>query len=149
MFPLSYGPIEHIATVCGYGHCILGGAFTPIRQTKPYAEYVQVFSQAHALIFNHTFEQRSQQGLGNICIAMWLGKKIYLRSDNALFGQLKQWGAILQDTLTLIKGSDKDLFLPMQNRDAETNRQVLKKYFSKQACLELWTDAFKRCGMSE
>jgi hypothetical protein len=143
VFPLTYGRREHITLTCGYGTCILGKAFVPLRENMPYSEYVKMFAGIHALVFNHTFETRSQQGLGNLCIAMSFGKKIYIRSDNALYKQLRDWGASINDTFEIVQGQSASFYSPMAEPDAERNRSVLRNHFSKEAALKLWKAAFE------
>jgi hypothetical protein len=148
LFPLSYGPLDHIALVCGYGNCILGRAFVPLRQTTPLQEYSETIRSAHALVYNHTLENRSQQGMGNICLAMVHGLKVYMRSDSPLYRQLRDWGAIVYDTLQLLGDDKVSFFLQMSEGDRETNRRVLRAHFSEGTALQHWEDAFRATSPS-
>lgn len=141
LFPLVYGPADTIAGVCGYGRCMLDTSFNPLRKLLSYREFFGLFRESHALIYNHRFDNRGQQGLGGICIAMRLGKKIYIRSDNSLFRQLTEWGAIINDTLELNGSKAEEFYKPIDPAVAAGNKRVIEKYFSEEAALLAWREA--------
>jgi hypothetical protein len=145
LFVLSYGPSDTIGSVCDYGTRMLGASFRPLRELLPYRDYCRLFREAHALIYNHTFDSRSQQGLGGICIAMRLGKKVYIRSDNPLFAQLRDWGAMVYDTLELKRAKSNDFYEPINPDVAVQNKIFVEKYFSEEAALAAWREALASC----
>ena len=79
--PLSYpNDQEYIQIVCKDGRRIFGKDFFPMTDFLTYEEYVKFLNTIDIGVFNNN----RQQGMGNITNLLFLGKKVYLSSDNTI-----------------------------------------------------------------
>ncbi|WP_078409101.1 TDP-N-acetylfucosamine:lipid II N-acetylfucosaminyltransferase [Priestia abyssalis] len=76
--PLSYsGNLAYVSKVARYGRELFGEKFIPLFDFLEPEEYSKYLGSIDIAIFNH----ERQQALGNIFALLYLGKKVYLRSD--------------------------------------------------------------------
>lgn len=83
--PLSYGNPRYRDKVIEKGMLLLGDAFFPVTEFIPNEEYIKMLHSCGFVMMNHL----RQQALGNICMAMLMGSKIYLQAKNPLSAWLK------------------------------------------------------------
>lgn len=89
--PISYGEQRLINFVERKGKEILGDKFIPLKTFLPSNLYFEHYLDANAFIFGHL----RQCGYGSICMALYLGGKVFLYINNPLYKQLKCQGAII------------------------------------------------------
>ena len=92
--PVSYGDEEYARTVIDYGKKELGDRFYPMTTFLDREQYASFVASVDILIMNH----QRQQGLGNIFSYLYLGKKVYIRSDNSSFQFFEEHGIKVYDT---------------------------------------------------
>jgi len=132
--PLSYpDEKEYVNEIINYGNRILGDKFNPITTLMNPENYGKFLSQIDIAIMNH----QRQQGLGNVLSLLYLGKKVYLRSDTTSFKFLLSLGIKLYDTIT-IKSLTFEQFCYMDKETKEKNYQIIKKEFSNESYISMW-----------
>lgn len=88
--PLSYGDSRYRDKIISIGQVMFGESFVPLTEFMPVEKYISVMQSCGFAMMNHL----RQQALGNICIAMLQGSKIYLNEKNPLADWLSRRGAI-------------------------------------------------------
>lgn len=88
--PLSYGDPHYRDQVTDYGIKTLGEAFMPLTDFMPVEQYLETIRSCGFVMMNHL----RQQALGNVCMAMLMGAKVYLNSGNPLGSWLATRGAV-------------------------------------------------------
>lgn len=138
--PLSYyGDQEYISKVVKKGNDIFGDKFIPILTMMTTQEYAVFLNEMDVAIMNH----RRQQGLGNIMPLLFLGKKVFLRSDTSSFSFLSNAGCIIFDTFTMNKSNFvsfkfMDLSASVSNKTA-IEKMILPSYYAR-----LWNNLFSK-----
>lgn len=89
--PLSYGDTKYIGLICTEGLRLLGDRFDPLTDFLPKEQYYSKLKEIDFAIFNHNV----QQAFGNILGLLWLGKKVFLNTSNAIYTTLKNWGIMV------------------------------------------------------
>jgi len=125
--PLSYGPNRYIEEVIKGGKQILLHAFAPITEFLSFDEYYKLVSGCSVCIMNHY----RQQGMGNIIILLWLGARLYMRSENIAFQYLIENGAIVFP----IDGDEISLD-PLTEDQKEQNRSVMERLYNHDLIIE-------------
>ncbi len=131
--PLAYGDKE-------YGDLIKEEArkkFTDLEILKERLdkdEYYQKLTEVGWAIFN----VKVQQGVGNLLALIWMGAKIFLDKNSAIYKDLTKNGVVLfsvQDDLTKEALSNKLSF-----EQAENNRQKILEKFNENAVSQQWQE---------
>lgn len=120
--PLSYGDNEYRDKVMKYGQQSLGNSFVPLVGFMPYDQYIQKLSTCGFVAMNHI----RQQALGNICICILLGAKIFLHTRNPLYHWLKTKGVIVGN----VKYPDTQ---PLTDVERDLNIQVIRSHWGRDA----------------
>lgn len=119
--PLSYGDPYYRSKVMKQGERLLGEAFSPLTTFMPKEQYLETIRSCGFVMMNHL----RQQALGNICMAMLMGAKVYLNKQNPLTGWLESRGAIM--------GATDSLELePLQEREKTINRQLVYSHWGRE-----------------
>jgi dTDP-N-acetylfucosamine:lipid II N-acetylfucosaminyltransferase len=138
--PLSYyGDQEYISTVVKKGNDIFGDNFIPLLTMMTTQEYAVFLNDIDIAIMNH----RRQQGLGNIMPLLFLGKKVFLRSDTSSFPFLSNAGCIIFDTCTMNK-SNFASFKSLDKTASESNKKAIEKMISPSYYAGLWNNLFSK-----
>jgi len=137
--PLSYGrDPEYSLRVKNEGSRILGDKFKPLLQLLPPVEYSKILQEIDIVVMNH----QRQQGLGNLISILWLGKKVFVRSDTTSFAFFKSENITAWDTLD-IKNLSFESFILTNPNDAIKNKTLVLNLFSENHYIELWSNVFK------
>lgn len=137
MCPLSYGDMEYARKVIEYGKSKFGERFKPLTELLPPEEYAKVLASVDVAVFDH----KRQQAFSNILALLYLGKKVYVRSDVTTWQFLRRIGVTVADTNDILANEKEDLFL--FNRDlADANREKIYTQFSEERCVQLWSNLF-------
>lgn len=118
--PLSYGDAYYHSKIMEHGERLLGDAFSPLTTFMPKEQYLETIRSCGFVMMNHL----RQQALGNICIAMLMGAKVYLHKENPLTGWLESRGAILGTT-------DSFRLEPLQEPEKEINRKLVYSHWGR------------------
>lgn len=85
--PLSYGGNEDYRNeIVRRGYEIFGDKFKPILDFMTIKEYSQHLCSMDIAIFNNN----RQQGLGNMWVLFYMGKKVFIRSDSTMWSHFKE-----------------------------------------------------------
>lgn len=123
--PLSYGDKEYKDLILIEGRKILGDSFLPLTDYMEKDKYIQTIQSCGFVAMNHM----RQQAVGNACISMLMGAKIYLNEKNPLYRWLHLRGAHVG---TLEKIDMKPLSIDQQ----ECNRQIVYNHWGRKAQAE-------------
>lgn len=138
--PLSYGLQDYANKVQEYGLELFGNRFIALREFLSPTEYARILSNMDVAIFAH----RRQQALGNILALLYLGKKVYVRSDISTWSFLNRLGIKVFDTKGILDGLETDLF-SLQEQATVRNREIVRSEFSEDHCVQLWKNVFEFC----
>lgn len=94
--PLSYGDQWYKHQVVSAGKHFFGRNFIPLTEFINKDEYINTIGNCGFVFMNHL----RQQALGNICIMMLLGAKIFINERNPILSWLQKRGAIVAPIYT-------------------------------------------------
>lgn len=98
-------------------------------------QYTKFLSTVDVAIFNAA----RQNGLGNILQLLYMGKKIYMSSDNPLFCFLTEKGFILHDIKELETASFEEFIAPDK---LQNPKMWISKNFGMESTAKLWRIVF-------
>lgn len=127
--PLSYGLEEYAKEVINYGSTTLGDKFKYLINFMKIEEYNQIISTCSIVVMNHL----RQQALGNIVIMLYFGAKVFLNKENPVYEFFKNNGAVI---FSMEELTDKNIDIGLTEQDKNTNKEVLKKYWTRDVMLE-------------
>lgn len=118
--PLSYGDSDYRAKVMALGEQLLGESFSPLTTFMPKDQYLAIVRSCGFIIMNHL----RQQALGNICMALLMGGRVFLNKYSPLSEWLISRGAVIGniDSLKLV---------PLTATDQEINRKFIFSHWSR------------------
>lgn len=118
--PLSYGLPSYRDKVIDQGTKLLGDAFLPLTDFMPKEQYLETIRSCGFVMMNHL----RQQALGNICMAMLMGTKVYLNQGNPLVSWLMSRGAVI--------GSIERLdMIPLTEEQKIINQQLVLSHWGR------------------
>jgi hypothetical protein len=136
--PVSYGDEEYAKAVIDYGEKELGDWFYPMTTFLDREQYASFVASVDILIMNH----QRQQGLGNIFSYLYLGKKVYIRSDNSSFQFFEEHGIEVYDTRALLSDKDSKGLTEMDPQVSKRNREQTEKIVSLETIAPGWAKIF-------
>ncbi|MDQ4426452.1 TDP-N-acetylfucosamine:lipid II N-acetylfucosaminyltransferase [Thalassolituus sp.] len=128
--PLSYGDRNYSTAVSLYCGRHLTADVVILEDFLPLEKYVECLRGCGYVIMNHI----RQQALGNIITALYLGARVFLRSESPLYSFLKDLGVHLSSVQEL----ETDVMLlntPLSEQQRYVNRYVVSSYWSKTAAI--------------
>ncbi|SDL67707.1 4-alpha-L-fucosyltransferase glycosyl transferase group 56 [Modicisalibacter muralis] len=128
VLPLSYGDLNYRDYVSSYATQKLGCRARILTDFIPIDEYISMLKSCGYAIMNH----KRQQALGNIVIMLYLGARIFLRSENPVYTCLVRDGAIL-NTINDLSRNPGLLKKPLTDSEVRKNIAVLEMRWSEQA----------------
>jgi len=137
--PLSYGDMEYANRVIEYGKAKLGEKFRPITDFMKPEEYAKILAGVDAAIMFH----RRQQAVNSIIGLLYLGKKVFLRSEVTTYEWLKSDLEIEVCDADILYEETHIRFSPLETRLAAENKEIIEEFFSRSNCIRLWKEVFK------
>jgi len=134
--PLSYGSgdMKYIESVISRGTALFGDQFIPMNKFMSQEAYNRHLVSIDVLVFNH----RRQQGFGNIAISLYVGTKVFLRSDVTPWPYLtEKLECCVFDTKTIPDLSFHAL-IDMPDSAQEQNRQKAAVLFDRDWQQAMW-----------
>ena len=119
--PLSYGDPYYRDRVVEVGEKMFGEAFVPLIDFMPVDQYLATIRSCGFVMMNHL----RQQALGNICMAMLMGAKVYLNDGNPLSKWLSQRGAVFGSI-------DRLDMLPLTQSEREINSRMINSHWGRE-----------------
>lgn len=136
--PLSYGDeLSYVASVEKKGKELFGERFVAYKEYIDPNQYGKILNGVDVAIFNH----QRQQGLGTLLSLLYRGTKVYVRSDTTSFTTLTGLGLVLFDVQTLYTQNFNE-FISMDNTAKRINKEVIRREFSREKFVEIWTNLF-------
>jgi hypothetical protein len=136
--PLSYGDKDYAKKVIEFGKNELGDNFIPMTTFLGREEYAAFVASVDILIMNH----QRQQGLGNIFSYLFLGKKVYIRSDNSSFPFFKDHGIVVYDTKALLNNGDIGQLMEVNLQVSHANMMRTEELISIDTLKQGWSEIF-------
>lgn len=134
--PLSYpNNQEYIKSVTDLGKRYFNDDFYPMTDFMRYEEYVEFLNTVDIGIFNNS----RQQGMGNITNLLYLGKKVYLSSDNTIGKSYHLPEYYIFETNDIQK---EGFLYPLKEEERENNRENIKYKFSDENFYNEWRTVF-------
>lgn len=129
--PLSYGPGWYKEKIVAAGHQFFGGQFVPLTDFMPKDAYIELLNSCGYVFMNHL----RQQALGNVCIMMLKGAKIYINPKNPLYNWLSKRGAIIHsiDELMTENLTKLTTLTPLSSDAQQKNCSVVKNHWGRDA----------------
>ena len=135
--PLSYPKDpKYVNTVTTKGKSIFGERFHAIEEYMNYEQYIEFLNSIDIGIFNNS----RQQGHGNILSLLYLGKKVYLSSDNMIRTRYPKSEFAIFD-ISQIK--DQDFLIPLSEEQILKNRCKISNILSDNYFYESWNRIFQ------
>jgi dTDP-N-acetylfucosamine:lipid II N-acetylfucosaminyltransferase len=128
--PLSYPKNEaYINTVSEHGRDVFGENFIPLTSFMPMDEYSHILKNCGNVVMNFN----RQQGIANIVLALYLGAKVYLNTQNISYGYFKKLGVQFYHINELKANCN------LENSEdlALHNRVILEKLYAEDVVLEI------------
>jgi hypothetical protein len=126
--PLSYGNVKYQKLVLCEGRRLLKDNFEPILNFMPLEQYNKLMLSARIFIYGNL----RQEAVGNILIALYVGGKVFLDTNNPLLQFYKSKGLVLFD---LNKLSEQHLNTDLSDDDKIRNKEILMELYSEEKLL--------------
>jgi dTDP-N-acetylfucosamine:lipid II N-acetylfucosaminyltransferase len=135
---LAYGDSEYASKVHERGKQIFGDKFESINTFLPFKEFILIYNRIDILIFNH----ERQQGVGNLFLAMYLKKKVYINNKSPLWDFFNvDLGLTVYTTSDIEKESFAD-FSEKDNLILMKNKQIIKAVLNEDYIINGWKKLF-------
>lgn len=141
--PMAYGGNnEYKNSVINYGKEIFGDKFTAITEMMNLKDYGEFLSTINISLMNHN----RQQGLGNILALLYLGKKVYMRTEITSYFYFQRQDCEIYNISELSNTSFDMIKAPLLNKSK--NKQIVTEIISEKNYLKLWLDLLKKHEVS-
>lgn len=117
--PLTYGDMKYRELVIANGRALFGERFHPITEMMPLAAYNDFLAGIDIAVMHHN----RQQGMGNLISLLAMGKKVYMRPEQAHARFFQQMGVATCD----LRDFDP---APLPSAVREHNIQLTQAHFS-------------------
>lgn len=137
--PLSYGDKKYAELVIKHGRLIFGDKFIPLLDFMTSDEYAKLLASVDIGVF---YNDR-QQALGNIYALLYLGKKIFIRSDISSWKYLTEFFNFgINDSLN-INSMEYGQFIKVDEEVSKDNNKMSEKYFyNTEYLIDVWNKVF-------
>lgn len=126
--PLSYGSPWGRNLLNKIGRFWFGKRWVALMSYIPRDEYNGLMLSCSTMIMNY-WEPAAQ---GNIITGLWLGMRVYLSERSASYYYFKRIGCKIYSIEHDLNRKNPDVFAPMKQEDIDTNRAVLRQWYSKE-----------------
>ena len=128
IIPLSYGDQWIRNLVIKVGKWMFENRLFALTDYMPRDEYNALMLSCSTMIIGYT--QPAAQG--NIITGLWLGMRVYLSEKCASYDYFNRIGCKIYSIERDLNSKNPDAFAPMKQEDIDTNRAVLRKWYSKE-----------------
>lgn len=135
--PLSYGDMEYGRHIEKIGTEKLGDKFISVTHYMEMKEYYELLNSVDAAIFNND----RQQALGNITALLYLGKKVYMRSDTSMWEELVDMQGYRIHSIDELENADIEDLIYMDEEEKRKNFEAACKLFSVENRKKEWEAA--------
>ena len=135
--PISYGGTEEYKKeIIDFGTITFGDKFVPMLEFLKADEYASYLSSIDIAIFNNN----RQQALGNIFALLYLGKKVYIRTDTVMWEHFTDFLNLDMYKLEEIKRLNFVELSYQQNNS--NNKKKIKEIVEEKNLVKIWNDIF-------
>ena len=122
--PLSYGDEWYRDKIIKVGTEKFGSQFHPLIDFLGTQEYIDLIQDCGYIFMNHL----RQQAVGNICISMLMGGKVYLNPESVLYGWFKSHIAHVYpiDQINRTSGEGALQLTPLNHTEAQNNIKFIR-----------------------
>lgn len=131
---LSYGNTKYIEYVLSVGKDVFKENFKPLISFIPLREYNAILANCDNFIYGHY----RQEAMGNILIALCLGKKVFLHKRNPVLKYFLDIGV----KIYTIEQFEKEYSTPMEIGTKSTNLKILLNKYNKSRLLKIIQSMF-------
>lgn len=135
---LSYGDKIYAEKVRERGKSIFGDKFICVTEYMPYEEFVLFFNKMSIIIFNH----ERQQGKGNLFLALYLRKKVYMNNKSTLWDYFIEDLKLVVDKTIKIKDESFPEFSTVDNLIVDENRHIIHNVLQEDRIIKQWSELF-------
>ena len=128
---LSYGDIRYKDIIIKQGYELFGEHFHPITEFMNKLQYIEFINSIDIVYMNHI----RSQAMGNIAIALTLGKPVFLNKKSPVFQLYKSIGIKCFDGEFIVKTNFNQI-IEFNQKISASNRNKLKKMHTKQRRLD-------------
>lgn len=137
--PLSYGgTMPYKQEVIAIGKRLFGENFIPLTELLDASGYANLLSEVDIALMNHN----RQQGLGNILALLYLGKKVYMRTNITSYHFFYRNKAAVFD-IEEIKTSDLD-DIRRKPEEISNNKAIVEHIIDEKNYLLLWQNLLNK-----
>lgn len=137
IFPLSYGPKNHITLIKSKATTLFPGRCVFLEDYMPIDTYYKTISVCQCAIMGH----RRQEAGGNISFLLRNGKKVFLREDNTLLQYYRDLGCFVFSFEKDL--NSKDDLRPLTKEQQEVNRRIMSERISPEKVDDMMLNLFK------
>lgn len=137
---LSYGDELYSKRIIDYGKSVFAEKFVGTTNFMEYDDFVLYMNSMDIIIFNH----ERQQGLGNLFLAMYLKKKVFIKRNNALWNYFHIEHGINTFCTDEIKLMNFNIFKAKNDTYLEEIKEKIKKKLSHEYIYQLWQKQFDK-----
>lgn len=130
-----YGNTSYARTIVKKGMEIFGDKFESIKTWMKPEQYAQHLAQNDILILC----QNKQQGFGNTLASLYLGKKVFIRSDVSVNKYLNSQRIKIYNSDEI---KDMNFLKFIEFTERENNCKNIQKYFDEKYLISLWKNIF-------
>lgn len=134
--PLSYGDEQYAQQVIEEGRKIFKEKFLPLTEFLTPDEYTAFLNSIDIGIFNND----RQQALGNICVLLYLNKKIYIKSDTTMSKHFSDKYQIEVEATEGIENLEYEVFIKNDNNN---NKEKIARAFEDAYIKDIWEKIFE------
>jgi len=132
---VSYGNLEYKDEIISIGKKIFGDRFEYINEFLDSTRYSDYIASNDILILN----QERQQGVGNTLAHLYLGNKVFIRSNVSVNKYLNNRKIKIYDTETIANMTFNDFIF---NDSTGENRKNISKYLDEEYLKNSWESVF-------
>lgn len=128
--PLSYGNNWYKEKIIAAGRTKFGDQFVPLTEFMDKDAYINLLQSCGHVFMNHL----RQQALGNICIMMIKGAKIYMNPTSPLYRWLVDKGAVVQAVVAETKLNHptfKHTLTPLTQSEQDQNYRTIQAHWGR------------------
>ena len=133
---LSYGKLEFKEQIIQKAREIYGVKFQYIDKMLPPNEYSQHLANIDILILN----QKRQQGVGNTQASLYLGNKVFIRSDVTTYKDFNSFGIKIYDTKEIVDLAFNEL---ISYPEKDINTTLIRNFIDETIIKDSWKSIFE------
>jgi dTDP-N-acetylfucosamine:lipid II N-acetylfucosaminyltransferase len=139
--PLAYGDEgDYADKVMAYGKAVFDDKFIGLRDFMEFEKFVLFMNKMDILIFNQT----RQQAMGNLWLAIYLKKKIFIREESTLWEYYKtDYNLVINKTKSIFE-LDFNALKHRNEDELEKNKTIVNYILSEKYFVELWRAVFDK-----